>query len=156
MQGVFHHGSERKPFDTLCAPLRRYITGVLSPELLRVAFKEHFIKLTPETVDIEIFKVCFGQLAYSAADIACEYLCGQRQAEVVQHFCAQFDRVVVKLVLVIDVRHSVTDKQYAVGLFRVGTAAGVRLFPAKQFVIAGRLALNGHDVFPPVHYAFVF
>ena len=53
---IFQDSTNGQTFYSLCAPVGGNFTGMASPELFRIAFKEHGIQFFAKAVDIEIFQ----------------------------------------------------------------------------------------------------
>lgn len=75
-----------KPLGTLRAPVGSNFPRAPAPQVLRIFFKEHGIKLLPETVDIEILQGVFCRLEATGGQITEARLHRGQKAHVLKGF----------------------------------------------------------------------
>ena len=147
-----HNG---KSLGTLCAPGSVDLTGVTSPQLLCVALEEHGVQLLAEAIDIEVLQGILRLLGYGSLQIAEARHHGGGKAHVLDGSRIDFDRIVVKLLSVIDTGYTVTCQHHPVFLLRIRSACRQGHLASQLLIIVGGSALQGHNLVPPLCYPVV-
>ena len=149
-EDILEDPRHRKALCALRAPGGIDFARVPAPEVFGIILEEHGIELSPEAVDIEVFKVVFRQLVQHGAEIAEAAFHCRFEAHVPESLRLQGDRIGVELTVEENAGNSAPLQHDDVGFFRI-RAAGSKLrgTPEDDIVVRGS-ALHGHHFLPPV------
>ncbi len=120
-----------------------------APQLFGVAFKKHRVKLSAEAINIEIFERCFGQFFHDRGKVRKAGSERGRKSHGADCREIHFYGIVKKFSAVIDSRHALPAKHYAVSFFRIGAVFRKRDRAVQDDVVERRRALQRHQIFPP-------
>ena len=139
---------QRKPLDPLRAPIRRNLARMHAPEVFRVMLKKHLIERAAELVDVEIFQRGDGQLVHPRRQIAETGFHRARKTHVDERLRFDRNRIIEKLLQIVDARNAVTREHHPVFPLRVGAADGKRNVAREHAVVHRRRSLHRHDLLP--------
>ena len=126
-----------------------------SPQFLGISLEEHGIQFLSETIDVEILEIILFFLSDHALQVTAARFHRRSDAHVLYGAHLQRDRVVKKLLFVVDAGHSLTQEHDAVFLLRIRSAFG-QCFLSPQFdVIKRRGSLHGHQILPPFAHSLI-
>ena len=141
---------------TRCAPQGRGdLARMAAPELLGVALKEHRVELLAKAVDVKVFQRILGPLVRRRRQIAHARLHRGGQTHVADGVGVHAHGVIKELLVIVDARNAPAREHHLVAGFRVRPARLQRHVAPEDAVVHGGRALQGHELFPPVHHAVV-